>query len=121
MPITYPIQSATGTTEQKPRNWALVVSLRNSYRSLDAAVVTLVHKAFDLWLPAATPSEIDGLLAYSLDPRNGADIATVVTGGAEVHEACIEYRDLDVGETNARLRSLGIVVREAVLPLSDGH
>jgi len=111
MPIPDPIQT---TTKQKPRNWTVIVSLRNSHRSLDDAVVTLVHKPFDLWLPAATPSEIDGLLAYSVDPRDGGDLATVITSSAEVCDACIEYRDFDVGETNARLHSLGIIVRAAM-------
>jgi hypothetical protein len=107
MPITFPLDpTRTITSKQPSHDWAIMISEGNSYRALDAAVVTLAHNAGDVWIAATTVFEIDGLLAYWTDPHDGAEIATVVTGNAEVNDAYIQYGALDPREVNGRLCAL---------------
>ena len=78
------------TAERKPRGWAVPISEGNSYRALDAALITLVHFDGNVWLPARAPDLIDGLLLVCTDPGDTTDInGAVISSSAEVNSAYI--------------------------------
>jgi hypothetical protein len=117
MPVTFPIGLSRPAAAERPQHdWAILISEGRSYRALHAAIVVAAHLDGDVWVSAPAPADIDGLLAYAVDPQGRSELATVIVGPAEVNDAYLRYGSLDVGAVNERLSELGITVRASVLP-----
>ena len=70
----------------------------------------------DIWLPAATVANIDGLGCYRVGSgEDRAALATVISTAAEVNDSVIRYGLLYPRAVNARLLELNIVPRAAFL------
>jgi hypothetical protein len=105
-----------------PRTMDFLLSDSVSHRSFE--MIQIPQGAAGLWtgtlvdatgVAAATPAVIAGILCYSTNPTDGPVNATVLVRDAEVIDAYLQYGALDPVACNAQLKTLGIIVRAAVL------
>ena len=118
---------ATSPMNSPPRTMDFLFSDSVSHRSFE--VIQIPQGAAGLWtgtlvdatgVAAATPAVIAGILCYSTNPTDGPVNATVLVRDAEVIDAYLQYGALDPVACNAQLKTLGIIVRAAVLPNVQG-
>lgn len=101
-----------------------LVSEAEGYRSRDTITVPQGAAVFSsgalmtLAGAAATAANVDAILMYPADPREGPVSVTVITRDAEVNDAYLGYGALDRNAVNARLKTLNIIVRRGVLSQS---
>ena len=108
---------------QGPRTLAFLNSEAVSYRSRE--VIQVPQGSVSLWpgsfvdatgAPAATAGVIAGINCYAVNPNDGPVNVTCIVRDAEVTDAYLMYGALDPTAVNARLATLGIIVRQGVLP-----
>lgn len=111
-----------GKLDSPPRTLDFLLNEANGYRSRDVIQVPQAPPP-GMWPgsfvdatggPAATAGAITGILAYATNPADGPYNQTVIARDAEVTDAYLHYGALDPVAVNARLATLGIIVRAGV-------
>lgn len=95
----------------------------NSYRTYDEVTLAQSDR---LWLPgdfitatgtlATSPANIAGINCQFRNTQPGAQATNAVTRDCEVADAYLQYGEMDPAAVATRLATLGIIVRQAVLP-----
>lgn len=108
---------------EPPRDFGFLLTEANLYRSRDT--ITLVQSD-DLWQPgqfitaagalATAPGQIAGILGTGTNTRMGARAGVAIVRDAEVTDAYLHFGDMDPAAVATQLASLGIIMRQAVLP-----
>jgi hypothetical protein len=113
----------TGLMPQGPRTADFLISEAPSSQSRE--VVQVPQGAVPLFpgsfvqasgAPATTTANITGIVLYATNPVDGPVNQVIIARNAEVRDAYLMYGALDPVATATRLATLGIIVRQAVLP-----